>query len=32
MLHNSLYNIDSYGDYIFAIAMEIYHELSEYPY
>jgi len=27
----SLSDIDSYGDYLFTISMDIYHELSEYP-
>jgi len=31
-LHSSSSSIDSYGDYLFAIFMEIYHELSEYLY
>jgi len=33
-LHEELYTvhtIDSYGDYLFSISMDIYHELSEYP-
>jgi len=25
------FTIDSYWDYLFAISMDIYHELSEYP-
>jgi len=31
-LHSSSSNIDSYGDYLFAISIDIYRELSEYPY
>jgi len=31
MLHSSSSTIDSYGDYLFAISMDIYQELSEDP-
>jgi len=30
-LHSTSSNIDSYGHYLYAIFMDIYHELSEYP-
>jgi len=30
MLHSRLSNIDSDGDYLFTISVDIYHELSEY--
>jgi len=29
--HSSSSNTDSYGDYLFAISMDIYHEFSEFP-
>jgi len=29
--HTSSFTIDSYGDYLFPITMDIYHELNEYP-
>jgi len=31
-LHSSSSALDSYVDYLFAITMDIYHELSEYPF
>jgi len=30
-LHSRSSTIDSYGDYLFAITMDIYHELGEFP-
>jgi len=31
-LQSSSSSIVSYGDYLFAISIDIYYELSEYPY
>jgi|GEM_PF-6016161 len=31
MLHFSSSTTDSYGDYLFAISIEIYHELNKVP-